>query len=115
MGYAIISYTPPFGRYGHDDDRIIGHIDLDTRISDESLLGQEFSQSNKGDITVRHCLLHNAGFPPDVYTRHHLQCPMHVMYVLIDMSRLCYSLCPVTGPRHSVNQSYSSNNGIYVH
>ena len=35
------------------------------RISDPSLLGPEFGQNGKENITVRNLLLHNAGFPPD--------------------------------------------------
>jgi CubicO group peptidase (beta-lactamase class C family) len=42
-----------------------GYFSLDTPIASEQLLGPDFAQNGKGPITVRHCLLHNAGFPPD--------------------------------------------------
>lgn len=36
---------------------------VDSKIVD--ILGSDFAQNGKGDITVRNLLLHNAGFPPD--------------------------------------------------
>lgn len=39
------------------------YISLDTPIQD--ILGTSFAVNNKQDITIRHCLLHNAGFQPD--------------------------------------------------
>jgi len=42
-----------------------GFLYLETPISDESLLGETYSQAGKEDISVLNCLLHNAGFPPD--------------------------------------------------
>ena len=42
-----------------------GFLDLDTPIGDPSLLGTRFNNNGKDGITVRNCLLHNAGFPPD--------------------------------------------------
>jgi hypothetical protein len=42
-----------------------GHLDLDMRVSDATLLGPSFGQHGKEAITVRNLLLHNAGFPPD--------------------------------------------------
>lgn len=42
-----------------------GLLHLDTRVSDQSLLGESFAAQGKGAITVRNLLLHNAGFPPD--------------------------------------------------
>ena len=38
-------------------------LQLDAQVS--SYLGEDFRQNGKGNITVRNCLLHNAGFPPD--------------------------------------------------
>jgi len=40
-----------------------GELPLETRVSD--ILGPEFSQNGKENITILNCLLHNAGFPPD--------------------------------------------------
>jgi len=42
-----------------------GQLDLDWKLSDERLLGNAYANHGKESITVRHCLLHNAGFPPD--------------------------------------------------
>lgn len=42
-----------------------GVLDLDMRVADPSLLGEEFANHGKGNITVRNLMLHNAGFPPD--------------------------------------------------
>ena len=41
-----------------------GYFGLDTPIASPTLLGPDFAQNGKGSITVRHCLLHHAGFPP---------------------------------------------------
>lgn len=38
-------------------------IKLDTKIID--ILGDKFAANGKGEVTVKHCLLHNAGFQPD--------------------------------------------------
>ena len=38
-----------------------GELDLDTPVSDPSLLGPAFAVNGKQDITVRNLLLHNAG------------------------------------------------------
>lgn len=43
----------------------MGLLDLDMLVSDSTLLGHDFAQNGKAAVTVRHCLLHNAGFPPD--------------------------------------------------
>ena len=40
-----------------------GYIELDTLVQD--ILGPEFAQGGKENITIRNCLLHNAGFAPD--------------------------------------------------
>jgi len=40
-----------------------GELPLHTRIAD--VLGKEYAQHGKGDITVLNCLLHNTGYPPD--------------------------------------------------
>jgi CubicO group peptidase (beta-lactamase class C family) len=42
-----------------------GFLDLDEKISSENLLGAEFSQGGKANVTIRDCMLHQAGFPPD--------------------------------------------------
>eukprot|EP00753_Platysulcus_tardus_P006861 PLAT14647.2.p1 GENE.PLAT14647.2~~PLAT14647.2.p1 ORF type:complete len:518 (-),score=231.78 PLAT14647.2:147-1676(-) len=42
-----------------------GALPLETRVSDESLLGKDFAANGKADITVLNALLHNTGFPPD--------------------------------------------------
>ena len=41
----------------------MGLLPLDTRVGD--VLGARFDAHGKRDITVRNCLLHNAGFAPD--------------------------------------------------
>ena len=41
----------------------LGHVDLDMRISDPLLLGEEFAANGKAPITVKHLLLHNSGLP----------------------------------------------------
>ena len=38
-------------------------LDLDADVS--LYLGKDFRQNGKGNITIRNCLLHNAGYPPD--------------------------------------------------
>jgi CubicO group peptidase (beta-lactamase class C family) len=43
----------------------MGLLNLDTLVSAPELLGASFAQNGKAAVTVRHCLLHNAGFPPD--------------------------------------------------
>jgi hypothetical protein len=40
-----------------------GYLQLDTRVAD--ILGKDFAQNGKDTMTIRHCLLHNAGFAPD--------------------------------------------------
>jgi len=40
-----------------------GELNLNTRIVD--ILGSEYGQNGKTDITVLNCLLHNTGYPPD--------------------------------------------------
>eukprot|EP00947_MAST-08B_sp_MAST-8B-sp1_P005402 g5402.t1 len=40
-----------------------GMLDLDASVA--SILGPGFSAGGKGAVSVRNCLLHNAGFPPD--------------------------------------------------
>ena len=35
------------------------------KVSNPSLLGEEFTANGKENITVRNLLLHNAGFPSD--------------------------------------------------
>eukprot|EP00759_Apiculatamorpha_spiralis_P018653 PhF_6_TR25081/c0_g1_i3/m.34419 len=43
-----------------------GFLDLDWLVADDRLLGPGFASSpGKGDVTVRHLLVHSAGFPPD--------------------------------------------------
>ncbi|QDZ21081.1 beta-lactamase [Chloropicon primus] len=42
-----------------------GLLSLDTLVSSPDLLGPEFAQGGKGNITVEDCMLHQAGFPPD--------------------------------------------------
>ena len=42
-----------------------GELDLDMAVSDPLLLGPGFAQAGKGTVTVRHLLLHSAGFPGD--------------------------------------------------
>jgi CubicO group peptidase (beta-lactamase class C family) len=42
-----------------------GDLDLNAHITSPMLLGPAFSNSGKETITVRHLLLHAAGFPPD--------------------------------------------------
>ena len=42
-----------------------GLLDLDEKLSSEDLLGSLFSQNGKQNITIRQCLTHKAGFPPD--------------------------------------------------
>jgi CubicO group peptidase (beta-lactamase class C family) len=42
-----------------------GLLDLDWKVSDERLLGEEFAAEGKENITVRNLLMHNAGLPPD--------------------------------------------------
>jgi len=42
-----------------------GELNLDWKLSDERLLGKAYANHGKDSITVRHCMLHNAGFPPD--------------------------------------------------
>jgi CubicO group peptidase (beta-lactamase class C family) len=42
-----------------------GVLDLNMEISNEKLLGAQFSQNGKEKITVRNLLLHDSGFPPD--------------------------------------------------
>jgi CubicO group peptidase (beta-lactamase class C family) len=39
------------------------YINLDTKIS--SILGFEYNQGGKDNITIRNCLLHNSGYQPD--------------------------------------------------
>lgn len=38
---------------------------LDTPVADAALLGPDFAQAGKANVTLRHLLLHNAGYPPD--------------------------------------------------
>ena len=40
-----------------------GLVGLDDRVQD--YLGSAYAAHGKGDITLRNCLLHNAGYPPD--------------------------------------------------
>ena len=40
-------------------------IVADMKVSNESLLGPDFENNGKENITVKNLLLHNAGFPPD--------------------------------------------------
>jgi serine-type D-Ala-D-Ala carboxypeptidase len=40
-----------------------GYLDIYTRVAD--ILGPDFVQGGKENVTVQHCLLHNAGFNPD--------------------------------------------------
>ena len=42
-----------------------GEIELDAPLSSAALLGPAFAGQGKAGITVRDCLLHQAGFPPD--------------------------------------------------
>lgn len=42
-----------------------GLLALDDAVASEALLGGDFAQAGKAAVTVRHLLLHNAGFPPD--------------------------------------------------
>lgn len=42
-----------------------GYIELDDRLSSPELLGTSFAQNGKENVTIRHCLIHKAGFPPD--------------------------------------------------
>ena len=42
---------------------VLGPAGLDTPI--HRILGKEFSRNGKEPISIRNCLLHNAGFPPD--------------------------------------------------
>lgn len=42
-----------------------GLIDLDEKVSSSRLLGADFGNKGKGEITVRNLLLHNSGLPAD--------------------------------------------------
>lgn len=42
-----------------------GYLSLDDKVASADLLGPQFARNGKTNITVRHLLLHNAGFPPD--------------------------------------------------
>jgi serine-type D-Ala-D-Ala carboxypeptidase len=60
-----------------------GHLGLDTYVKD--ILGDDFSQGGKGPITVRNCLLHNAGFLPDPdpwYWSSDFNCPNTDNYIV---------------------------------
>lgn len=53
-----------------------GLLALDDKVS--KYLGSEFSAQGKGSISIRNCLLHNAGFPPDPspwYWAQEFNCP----------------------------------------
>lgn len=55
-----------------------GLLDLDMPVSSPALLGPAFAAAGKGAITVRDCLLHQAGFPADPSPGYSLQsfgCP----------------------------------------
>lgn len=60
-----------------------GFLGLDEKISSPRLLGSDFSNQGKADITVRNCLLHNAGYPPDPnpgYSSPIFPCPQNAFY-----------------------------------
>ena len=42
-----------------------GEVALDTPVASAELLGPDFAANGKSGVTVRHCLLHNTGYPPD--------------------------------------------------
>ena len=44
-----------------------GEKGLQTKVS--SILGTEYNENGKSEITIENCLLHNAGFPPGKYRR----------------------------------------------
>jgi hypothetical protein len=51
---------------------------LDTPVADEALLGARFAAQGKRNVTLRHLLLHDAGFPPDpvpAYASADFACP----------------------------------------
>jgi serine-type D-Ala-D-Ala carboxypeptidase len=61
----------------------LGFIDLDEKVSSPRLLGPDFANQGKGDITIRNLLLHNAGFPPDPVPNYNLAefpCKNNVRY-----------------------------------
>lgn len=60
-----------------------GLLDLDEKISSPALLGPDFSAQGKENITVRNCLLHNAGYPGDPnpgYSSPIFPCPQNANY-----------------------------------
>lgn len=60
-----------------------GYLNLDDKISSSKLLGEAFSAQGKENITVRNCLLHNAGYPGDPnpgYSSPLFPCPENSKY-----------------------------------
>jgi serine-type D-Ala-D-Ala carboxypeptidase len=60
-----------------------GLLGLDEKLSSPRLLGPDFSNQGKENITVRNCLLHNAGYPPDPnpgYSSPIFPCPQNAYY-----------------------------------
>jgi serine-type D-Ala-D-Ala carboxypeptidase len=60
-----------------------GLLDLDEQIASPRLLGPDFASQGKGEITVRNCMLHNAGFPGDPnpgYSSPIFPCPQNAFY-----------------------------------
>lgn len=60
-----------------------GYLGLDEKISSPKLLGPGFSAQGKENITVRNCLLHNAGYPGDPnpgYSSPIFPCPQNAFY-----------------------------------
>ena len=47
-----------------------GYLDLDEFVCNDDLLGVAFAQGGKGNVTIRDCMLHQAGFPPDPMPRY---------------------------------------------
>lgn len=60
-----------------------GLLGLDELIASPRLLGPDFASQGKGNITVRNCLLHNAGYPGDPnpgYSSPIFPCPENANY-----------------------------------
>lgn len=76
--FALLATTTAVAQFYQRGELPLGTIYLGTcqlwqvlliRLSADTpimqILGKDYAQQGKGGITVRHCLLHNSGYPAD--------------------------------------------------